>query len=428
MIDTQQLHKKYLASSGVSTDTRKIEADTIFFALTGENFDGNKFAAEALSAGAKYVVVDSPVVVENDSFLIVDDVLTALQELANYHRQTLDIPVIGLTGSNGKTTTKELMREVLSTTFRVIATEGNLNNHIGVPLTILRITSDTEIGIIEMGANHIGEIAALCDIAQPTYGLITNIGKAHLEGFGSFEGVLRAKSELYNYLIQHDAVIFVNSDDEVLTNMAKRINDPVFYNNPGDFYECQLLSANPYVQFETKDGNVVKTNLFGTYNFKNMAAALCIGKYFKVDADAANDAIANYTPQNNRSQIINTASNQIILDAYNANPVSMQAALDTIKAMEHPNKVVILGDMFELGDDTDVEHERIAEEATNMKLSKAIFCGKASAKAASKIEGSIPFLTKEDLAAYLENNPIQNSLILIKASRGMGLETLIDKL
>ena len=428
MIDIQQLHKKYLASSGVSTDTRKIAPDSIFFALTGENFDGNKFAAQALNSGAKYVVVDNPGVVEDDRFLLVDDVLTTLQDLATYHRQALDIPIIGLTGSNGKTTTKELMREVLSTTFKVVATEGNLNNHIGVPLTVLRISKDTEIGIVEMGANHIGEIAALCDITQPTHGLITNIGKAHLEGFGSFEGVLRAKSELYNYLIQHDGVIFMNSEDDILMNMAKRIKDPVFYNNPGDFYECQLLSANPYVKFKTEEGKEVITNLVGTYNFKNMAAALCVGKYFKVDADAASKAIANYMPQNNRSQIINTATNQIILDAYNANPVSMQAALETIKAMEHPNKVVILGDMFELGDDSSLEHERIVEEASNMTLSKVIFCGVASAKAADGFSASFSFSKKEDLANYLKVNPIKNSLILIKASRGMGLETLVEYL
>ena len=428
MIDIQQLHKKYLELSGVSTDTRKIAPDSIFFALTGENFDGNKFAAQALNSGAKYVVVDNPGVVEDDRFLLVDNVLTTLQDLATYHRQTLDIPIIGLTGSNGKTTTKELMREVLSTTFKVVATEGNLNNHIGVPLTLLRISKDTEIGIVEMGANHIGEIATLCDITQPTHGLITNIGKAHLEGFGSFEGVLRAKSELYNYLIQHDGVIFMNSEDDILMNMAKRIKDPVFYNNPGDFYECQLLSANPYVKFKTEEGKEVITNLVGTYNFKNMAAALCVGKYFKVDADAASKAIANYMPQNNRSQIINTATNQIILDAYNANPVSMQAALETIKAMEHPNKVVILGDMFELGDDSSLEHERIVEEASNMTLSKVIFCGVASAKAADGFSASFSFSKKEDLANYLKVNPIKNSLILIKASRGMGLETLVEYL
>lgn len=428
MIDTQQLYEKYQESSGVSTDTRKIEPDSIFFALTGENFDGNKFAAQALDSGAKYVIVDNPEVVENDSYLLVTDTLTALQDLARHHRQTLNIPIIGLTGSNGKTTTKELIREVLSTRFTVIATEGNLNNHIGVPLSLLRITNETELGVIEMGANHIGEIAALCDVAQPTHGLITNIGKAHLEGFGGFEGVLRAKSELYNYLIQHDGVVFVNSDDEVLTNMSKRIKDPVFYNNPGDFYECQLLAANPYVHFETEDGEQVLSKIIGTYNFKNIAAALCVGKYFKVDAVAANEAIANYMPQNNRSQILNTSTNQIILDAYNANPISMKAALETINAMEHPNKVVILGDMFELGDETDVEHDRIVRAATDMQLAIAIFCGVASTKAANNFAESISFATKEELATYLENNPIQNSLILIKASRGMGLETLVEYL
>ena len=220
----------------------------------------------------------------------------------------------------------------------------------------------------------------------------------------------------------------MNSDDEVLTNMTKRIKEPVFYNNPGDFYECQLLAANPYVQLKTEDGKEVNTRLIGTYNFKNMAAALCLAKYFKVDAGAANEAIANYIPQNNRSQILNTSTNQIILDAYNANPISMKAALETLAGMDHPNKVVILGDMFELGDDTALEHERIANEVANMKPAKAIFCGVASAEAASNFVDSISFTTKEGLAAYLENNPIQNSLILIKASRGMGLETLVDKL
>jgi len=428
MISQQKLYEKFLDSSGVSTDTRKITPDCIFFALTGEHFDGNKFAKEAIASGAKYVVVDNPEVVVGEKFLLVADVLTALQELATYHRQTLNIPIIGLTGSNGKTTTKELIREVLSKKFTVIATEGNLNNHIGVPLSLLRITNETELGVIEMGANHIGEIAALCAIARPTHGLITNIGKAHLEGFGSFEGVLRAKSELYNYLIQHDGVVFVNSDDEVLTNMSKRIKDPVFFNNPGDFYECRLIAANPYVHLETENGNEVKTNLIGTYNFKNMAAALCIGKYFKVDAVAANDAIANYIPQNNRSQIINTDTNQIILDAYNANPVSMKAELETINVMDHPNKVVILGDMFELGDDSALEHERIVKATADMQLAKTIFCGVASDRAASNFAGSISFATKEELAAYLGNNPIKNSLVLIKASRGMGLETLVDKL
>jgi len=428
MFTTQQLYEKYLESSGVSTDTRKIGTDDIFFALKGDHFDGNNYADKALDKGAKYVVVDKSEVVVSEHYLLVPNALTALQEVAKYHRQQLKMPIIGLTGSNGKTTTKELIREVLATKFKVIATEGNLNNHIGVPLTLLRLTRATEVGVIEMGANHIGEIAALCELAQPTHGLITNIGKAHLEGFGSYEGVLRAKSELYDHLIKNNGVVFVNSEDKVLENMTKRIKEPVFYNAPGDFYTCQLIAADPYVQLNTEDGLEVKTNLIGTYNFKNMAAALCIGKFFKVDAETANNAVANYLPQNNRSQIINTATNQIILDAYNANPISMQAALDTLKAMNHENKVVILGDMFELGEDTDLEHKIVAQQAAEMTLTKAFLCGTASAKAANDFTDLLSFTTKEELAIYLKNNPIENSLILIKASRGMGLETLVAEL
>ena len=428
MISIDHLYKKFLESSGVSTDTRKIEQYSMFFALKGENFDANNFAAAALKDGAKYVVVDNPEVVDGDAYLLVNDVLSALQELATYHRKELGIPIIGLTGSNGKTTTKELIREVLSTKFNVSATTGNFNNHIGVPLTLLSMTRDTELGVVEMGANHIGEIAALCEIAQPTHGLITNIGKAHLEGFGSYEGVIRAKSELYHYLIQHDGVVFINSDDPVLTNMSKRMKDPVFYNNAGDFYQCELISANPYVVYRNEGGEKVETKLIGTYNFKNIAAALCLGKYFKVDEELANSAIANYIPENNRSQILNTATNQIILDAYNANPISMKAALDTIVGMDHGNKVVILGDMFELGDDSDLEHESIVKMVSEMELAKAIFCGKASTKASENNASISKFETKAELSEYLQNNPIKDALILIKASRGMGLETLIENL
>ena len=428
MISTDQLYKKFLESSGVSTDTRKIEPNSIFFALKGENFDANNFAAAALKNGAKYTVVDNAEVVDGDAFLLVNDVLTALQDLATLHRKELGIPIIGLTGSNGKTTTKELIREVLSTKFNVSATEGNFNNHIGVPLTLLSMTKDTELGVVEMGANHIGEIAALCEIAQPTHGLITNIGKAHLEGFGSYEGVIRAKSELYHYLIQHNGVVFINSDDAVLTNMSKRFKDPVFYNKSGDYYQCELISANPYVVYTNDGGSKVETKLIGTYNFKNIAAALCIGKYFNVDEELANSSIAKYIPENNRSQILNTETNQIILDAYNANPISMKAALDTIEVMDHKNKVVILGDMFELGDDSDLEHESIVKMVSEMELAKAIFCGKASAKASENNASINQFETKTELSEYLQNNPIKDALILIKASRGMGLETLIENL
>jgi len=428
MINTQQLYKKFLESTGVSTDTRKIEEKAIFFALKGENFDGNQYAADALKSGAKYVVVDNAEVVEDERFLLVDDVLTSLQMLATYHRNLMRIPVIGLTGSNGKTTTKELIREILATKYNVVATAGNFNNHIGVPLTLLRITQETELAIIEMGANHIGEIATLCEIAQPTHGLITNIGKAHLEGFGNYEGVIRAKSELYHYLIEHNGVVFINSEDPVLKNMSKRIKEPIFYNNTGDYYTCKLISANPYVELITEESQHVQTNLIGTYNFKNIAAALCLGKYFKVKPAAANTAIADYVPENNRSQIINTKSNQIILDAYNANPISMKAALDNLEAMDHPNKVVILGDMFELGSDSDLEHKKIVEQVKQMDLSLKIFCGQASARAAANYDATSYFATKDKLVEYLKEKPITDKLILIKASRGMGLETIVEYL
>ena len=428
MVTIEQLHQYFLKSTGVSTDTRKIEKDNIFFALKGENFDGNKFAHKALDEGAGFAVVDNSDVVQSEQYLLVDNVLTTLQELASYHRDQLDIPVIGITGSNGKTTTKELIREVLATKYNVYATEGNLNNHIGVPLTLLKLNSDIEIAVVEMGANHVGEIAVLANIAHPSHGLITNIGKAHLEGFGGIEGVLRGKSELYHYLIQNNGVIFVNSDDEKLMSMSKRIKNPVFFNNPGDFYECKFISADPFVKYQAPGEPITTTQLIGRYNFKNMAVALCIGKYFDVDMEKANQAVANYLPSNNRSQILETKNNKIILDAYNANPGSMSGALDNLAKMEHPNKVVILGDMFELGEDTDKEHEQIVAITSEMSLGLAIFCGEASARAASNAANMLSFKTKSDLADYLSNNPIKDSLVLIKASRGMGLETLVELL
>lgn len=428
MISLEQLYNKLLQSTGVSTDTRSILPGNIYFALTGENFNGNKFAKEALALGASYAVINNTKYAENDKYLIVEDVLVALQDLASHHRQTLNIPLIAITGSNGKTTTKELTREVLSATYNVLATEGNLNNHIGVPLTLLKLQRDTDIAIIEMGANHIGEIANLCKIAQPTHGLITNIGKAHLEGFGNYEGVLRAKSELYNYLIEHEGHIFVNSDDEVLRNMAKRISDPIYYNSPGDFYECTLVSANPYVYFLPENKREIHTKMIGIYNFKNIAAALCIAKFFKVDYKSANLAIANYTPSDNRSQIIDTKHNRLILDAYNANPVSMKAALDNLEKMDHPNKVVILGDMFELGKDTELEHLRVYGQVAKMDLAMAFFCGKASAEVTSGKPGVSVFESKGALENYLKEKPIKDCLVLLKGSRGMGLETLVEYL
>ena len=428
MTSLEQLYHHFRQSTGVCTDTRQLKAGNLFFALRGEHFDGNKFADRALEAGASYAVVDDPAVVQGERYLLVPNVLDSLQQLASHHRQQLGLPVIALTGSNGKTTTKELIREVLATRYRVWATPGNLNNHIGVPLTLLRIPAGSEIAVVEMGANHIGEIAALCQIARPTHGLITNIGKAHLEGFGSLEGVLRGKSELYDFLIKNEGVIFVNSDDPMLMNMTKRMKNPVFYNNPGDFYHGELIEANPFVVFKADNGETVQTQLPGGYNFKNIAAALCIGKYFEVDAAAANRAVAEYVPQNNRSQFLTRGSNRIILDAYNANPISMQAALNNLAAMQRPAKMVILGDMLELGADSQKEHQLLGERVAAMQPEQALFCGPESRAAADACPGSLYFANKAELTTWLQQHPPQNKLILIKASRGMGLETLLEVL
>ncbi len=428
MIEISDLHKRFLRSTGICTDTRKIESDNLFFALKGDNFDGNQYAAKALDNGACYAVVDSPDVVLDDRFILVNDSLKTLQDLATHHRLSLNIPIFSLTGSNGKTTTKELIREVLATKYKVSATEGNLNNHIGVPLTLLKMTPETEIGVVEMGANHVGEIAALAEIARPDAGLITNIGKAHLEGFGGYEGVLRGKTELYNFIIKAKGQIFINSDDAVLMNMAKRMIEPKFYNNPGDFLECEMIASSPFVKYKSENGTLVETQLIGEYNFKNIAAALCVGKYFEVDLSDANEAIASYIPENNRSQIKITERNKIILDAYNANPNSMHGALDNLAAMEHPKKVAILGDMFELGADEALEHESLMNIAISLNLDQVLVCGKASFKAASDKPGIHAFSDRAKLVEYLNQNPINDALILIKASRGMALEVLIDSL
>jgi UDP-N-acetylmuramoyl-tripeptide--D-alanyl-D-alanine ligase len=426
MEQIQSLYSKYKASTGVNTDTRKIQQGNIFFALKGENFNGNQYARKALEAGAMLAVVDDETVVEGEDFFLVDDVLTTLQQLAVHHREQLTIPVVGLTGSNGKTTTKELIREVLATKYKVLATTGNYNNHIGVPLTILNIDDSIEIAVIEMGANHIGEIADLCQISRPSHGLITNIGGAHLEGFGGYEGVLRAKSELYDFLIANEQQIFANSDDPVLVNMTKRAKEPLYYNNPGDFLECTFDSADPYVRYINDRGETVESNLIGSYNFKNIATALCVGKYFEVDPHKADQAIRSYIPKNNRSQIIKSGSNTIILDAYNANPVSMHAALDNLENMKHAQKIVILGDMFELGDDEAKEHRELAERINKMALDLCLTAGEASVKAAAGLEKVKSFKDREEMIAYIENNKPNNSLILIKASRGMGLEKVVE--
>lgn len=422
----QELYNHYLQHSTICIDTRKVTKGCLFFALKGPNFDANTFAKEALEKGAAMCVVDNEKVAEDNRFFLVQDVLKTLQDLARYHRDQLTIPVIGLTGSNGKTTSKELLAAVLSAKYNVYATKGNLNNHIGVPLSILGITSEHEIAVIEMGANHVGEIALLSSISKPSHGYITNIGKAHLEGFGGIEGVIRGKSELYHHLIENDGVVWINSDNEILSNMAKRFKNPLFYPNEGDYYYCEYLDANPEVRLKAENGTVVQTQLIGSYNFENIATALCIGKYFEVPADLANEAAAAYQPNNNRSQVLKKGSNKIILDAYNANPTSMTKALENLSAMSATKKVVVLGDMNELGDDSIKEHEELGKQIQSLNPHSAYLCGRQILPAQKYYPNSLHFENTDTLIDHIVKNPIEGATILVKASRSIGLEKIVD--
>ncbi|MEM6522697.1 MAG: UDP-N-acetylmuramoyl-tripeptide--D-alanyl-D-alanine ligase [Bacteroidota bacterium] len=422
------LYQKFLENPDVSTDTRNIATGSIFFALKGPNFDANKFADQALEKGASCAVVDNPEVVKSDRYILVEDVLLALQELARYHRDQLTIPVIGLTGSNGKTTTKELINVVLSTTYETYATKGNLNNHIGVPLSVLSIRPNHEIAIIEMGANHVGEIALLSSISKPSHGLITNIGKAHLEGFGGIEGVIRGKSELYQHLINVDGTVWINSNSRELSNMAKRFKDPLMYPNLGGYYHCELQEAEPFLKIKTEEGHLIESNLTGKYNFDNVAVALAIGKYFEVDPSQSALAISNYESTNMRSELVQKGSNQIILDAYNANPDSMKAAIENLVIQKNHKKVVILGDMKELGADSDIEHRKLGEQLASMQLDKIFLCGELIKPAQDVLDHAQYFKSRNELEKYLSQNPIQDSMILIKASRSIGLEKVMDVL
>ena len=445
------LYEIFLESSGVSTDTRSVKQNELFFALKGDNFDGNKFAYQALEKGASYVVVDDPSIIPNagdqhnseklsykNRYLLVENVLESLQKLANFRRKQFSIPFIGITGSNGKTTTKELVRSVLSQKFNTYATEGNLNNHIGVPLTILKIPKETEIAIIEMGANKVGDIEELCTIAESSYGMITNIGNAHLEGFGGYEGVLRGKTELYHSLIKNKGTVFINSDDEVLMNMTKRFESDkiVKYgtNDTENYYSATLVKSVPTIIYQDTENNKVTTQLIGAYNFQNILAALAFGKYFGLSTAQINKGVAEYLPKNNRSQVEERTEtkNTLILDAYNANPDSMKAALRHLEAMlnDKKQKVAILGDMFEMGKESFIKHKEILDFALQLKIDKLIVCGKEFTKA--KMTGNLvsslvmSFKDKNELADFLQKNSITESTILLKGSRGMGLETVAN--
>ena len=424
------LHQLFLKSTGVSTDTRKIDSGNIFFALKGPNFNANEFASKALEMGASLVVIDEAKYFkeEDERYFICEDVLSTLQQLATFHRRKFDIPVIGLTGSNGKTTSKELLHAVLKQKFNTLATVGNLNNHIGVPLTLLRLKPEHEIAIIEMGANKQGDIKELCDIAEPTHGFITNIGKAHLEGMGGPEGVLKTKTELYQHLRENKGTVFINSQDPILSNMIKRFEKPILYPAKGDYCEVQFLGANPFVRFSVEgvEGEHL-SSLIGAYNFGNIANALTIGKFFGVPMEKAVEGIVTYKPENMRSQLMEKRSNLIILDAYNANPSSMEAAIRTFGVMEGKKyKMIILGDMFELGEHAEEEHRRLGEIVSEYPIDKVCLTGKLIVSALEKAPKALYFPDPFSFRNWLEDSKLEDYLILIKGSRGMKLETLVD--
>ncbi|GAB3642762.1 UDP-N-acetylmuramoyl-tripeptide--D-alanyl-D-alanine ligase [Spirosoma arcticum] len=433
MLSTEQLYAKFLECTGVSTDTRRITPDCLFVALTGDNFNGNTFAEQALALGARYALVDDPAVADTGGTgcLLVPDSLLALQELARHHRRTFAFPVIGLTGSNGKTTTKELIAAVLGKNYRTYATVGNLNNHIGVPLTLLSLNEQCEMAVIEMGANHQKEIELLCSITQPTHGLITNVGKAHLDGFGGIEGVRKGKGELYDYLAQSGQTVFINSRDTVLTAMYRErlktlrqettFAEAIFY--PGE--PVELVQESPVVIYRDAAGHEVRTHLPGRYNFENMLAALAIGQYFGVSPADANRAIADYNPSNNRSQVLVKGTNTILLDAYNANPSSMAAAIRQFAVTPAHRRMVILGDMYELGPESEAEHAALGQLIADCHFDVVILAGQDMKYALGALPKAYYIPDKFSLHNWLMDHPMTDTHILVKGSRGMSLESVV---
>lgn len=430
MTSIQKLYEIFLAHPHISTDSRKIIPGSLFFSLKGEHFNGNLYAKNALESGAVFAIVDQIEQTADSRFLLVDDALTALQQLARYHRNQLSIPILGITGSNGKTTTKELTGNVLSRKFNTIWTKGNLNNHIGVPLTVLSINHETEMAVIEMGANHRGEIASLCQIANPDFGIITNIGKAHLEGFGGYEGVIMAKSELYEHIRKIGGKLFLNADDPLLFDLSQGIEIITYGHSDSAALKGQItdefpfLSVQPYFQGKPVQ---ISSQLIGSYNFHNIMAAACIGNYFGVHPEKIKLAIEEYVPENNRSQFIRTDRNNIVMDAYNANPSSMESAIVHFSKFPGEGKVLILGDMFELGEESLPEHRRILELAKNCGAEQIILIGKFFPQV-SGIENMLSFATSEQACLKLSENPLVQKTILLKGSRGVRLEKLLTVL
>ncbi|GHE28463.1 UDP-N-acetylmuramoyl-tripeptide--D-alanyl-D-alanine ligase [Sphingobacterium griseoflavum] len=433
MMTIAQLYQHYIKSRLIATDTRNIIPGSIFFALKGEKFNANAFAADAIAAGASLAVVDEDKYARDDRYILVADVLETLQDLARHHRHQLHIPVIGITGTNGKTTTKELLYAVLSQRYETFATKGNLNNHIGVPLSLLAIDERIEVAVIEMGANHQHEIAFLAEIAAPTHGLITNVGKAHLEGFGSFEGVKKAKGELYDYLKANHGVLFLQGDNQHLIEMERqrKVDKVVRYGfSDSNAVIGKLERANPFLQitWHLQQGvsHTVDTKLTGSYNTENILAAVAVGNFLGLADDEINRGINSYTPTNNRSQITKTSANTVIADYYNANASSMAAALANIAFIDAEQKAIILGDMFEMGDESFVEHQKLVEMACTIPAGRIIFVGKAFSE---HKRDAAEFYETTDLAIQaLRERPIMDSTVLLKASRGMAFEKLMEHL
>lgn len=428
-MDINKLYQLFLRYPRVQTDTRSLKAGEIFFALKGPNFNGNAFALKALEIGAAAVVIDEPVLTESDNVFLVEDVLKALQTLANHHRKQFSIPFIAITGSNGKTTTKELIHAVLSTSFKTYTTKGNLNNHIGVPLTLLSIQQDAEMAVIEMGANHQKEIESYCDIAEPTHGLITNCGKAHMEGFGGVEGIRKGKGELFQFLAHHSGTAFINSDLDYFEEMSKQISNRIFYGSRRGDFSTRIIQEEPLLVVEVQDQQCGKQKIFsrlvGAYNKSNIEAAVCIGKHFGISLDQIRTAIEAYTPDNARSQLIERGSNRIILDAYNANPSSMQVALESFVRQKSDNKFLFLGAMMELGQDAIHEHRLLVESIQKTGIKNVVLVGGDF----SAIDH--PFLYFPDstsAAEWVKQHPPAEALILIKGSRSTKMEKILDAL
>ena len=424
------LYAIFLEHPVVSTDSRQIIPGSLFFALKGDSFNGNKFAAGALDLGAAYAVIDEAEYALDERFIVVDNVLETLQELACHHRMQFDIPVIAITGTNGKTTTKELTCAVLSEKYKTLATKGNLNNHIGVPLTLLKLTNKTEIALIEMGANHPGEIDFLCRIAQPGFGLITNIGKAHLEGFGGYEGVIRTKTELYRFLKEKNGTVFLNNQDKLLGEHAIGMNTVTYGTipaNPGTALTTSDPLVTLYLRFRDGQELTIETKLYGRYNETNILAAASVGLHFGLSPGQIKAALEAYEPDNNRSQVTRTETNLLILDAYNANPSSMEAALYNFAASGYPEKAVILGDMLELGASADEEHLHIMELTDRLGLTRVFLIGPVFTRLNTRRE-TMCFHDSELARMWLEHHRVTNSTILIKGSRGIRLEKVVDVL